>query len=74
MDPTTGNILTAEEVEMLGKRMKDMIPLGGDQARELIAERQNQAVAIAERQVRDQQKAQRRKKNKHARKARKNNR
>lgn len=74
MDPTTGNILTAEEVEMLGKRMQDMIPLGGDQARELIAERQKQAVTIAALQVKDQEKAQRRKRNKNARKSRKKNR
>ncbi len=74
MDPATGNILTEDEIEMLGKRMQDMIPLSGDMASQLIAERHDQAVKIAANQIKEQEKAQRRKKNKAARRARKNNR
>ncbi len=74
VDPATGNILTEDEVEMLGKRMQEMIPLSGDMASQLIAERHEQAVKIAANQIKEQEKAQRRKKNKAARRARKNNR
>ncbi len=74
MDPATGNILTEDEIEMLGKRMQDMIPLPGDMASQLIAERHEQAITVAARQIKEQEKTQRRKKNKAARRARKNNR
>ncbi|KKM27435.1 hypothetical protein LCGC14_1574750 [marine sediment metagenome] len=50
MDPATGNILTADEVEMLGKRMEDMIPLDGNTATRLIAERRQEAVTLADHQ------------------------
>ncbi len=49
MDPATGNILTEDEIEMLGKRMEDMIPLSSDVASQLIAERREQAMDLAER-------------------------
>lgn len=74
MDPNTGNVYTDDEVEMLGKRMQDMIPLRADEARILIAERQEGIAAFAERKTREQEKRQRRKKNKTARAQRKRNR
>ncbi len=74
MDPATGNILTADEIEMLGKRMEDMIPLSDDLATRLIAERREAAATLAERQAMEHERDLRRKKNKAAKKARKNNR
>ena len=74
MDPGTGNILTADEVAMLGKRMEDMIPLDGDMATRLIAERRQVAVTLAEHQAQEAEKAARRKRNKAQKQARKNNR
>ena len=74
MDPATGNILTADEVEMLGKRMEDMIPLDGDTATRLIAERREAAATLVERQTQEAEKAARRKRNKAQKLARKNNR
>lgn len=74
MDPATGNILTADEIEMLGKRQQDMIPLSNDLASRLIAERREAAATLAERQTMERDRELRRKKNKAAKKARKNNR
>ncbi len=74
MDPGTGNILTADEVAMLGKRMEDMIPLDGDMATRLIAERRQVAATLQERQMQEAEKAARRKRNKAQKQARKNNR
>jgi len=74
MDPATGNILTADEVEMLGKRMEDMIPLDGNTATRLIAERRQEAVTLVEHQAQEAEKAARRKRNKAQKQARKNNR
>jgi hypothetical protein len=72
MDPGTGNILTADEVELLGKRMEDMIPLDGDMATRLIGERREVAAKLQERQIVDRER--RRKKGKAQKLARKNNR
>ncbi len=74
MDPETGNILTADEVEMLGKRMEDMIPLDGDMATRLIGERRQAAATLQERQMQEAERAARRKRNKAQKQARKNNR
>ena len=74
MDPGTGNILTADEVEMLGKRMEDMIPLDGNTAMRLIAERRQTAATLAKRQTQEAEKAARRKRKKAQKLARKNNR
>ena len=74
MDPATGNILTADEVEMLGKRMEDMIPLDNDLATRLIAERRAAATILAERQMMQRERDLRRKKKKAQKQARKNNR
>jgi hypothetical protein len=74
MDPATGNILTADEIEMLGKRQQDMIPLSDDLATRLITERREAATTLAEHQIMECERELRRKKNKAAKKARRNNR
>ena len=74
MDPATGNILTAHEIEMLGKRKEDMIPLSNDLATRLIAERRVAATTLVEHQLMERERDLRRKKKKAAKQARKNNR
>lgn len=74
MDPGTGNILTADEIEMLGKRQQDMIPLSNDLASQLISERREVAASLQERQIMERERDLRRKKQKARKQARKNNR
>lgn len=74
MDPATGNILTADEIEMLGKRREGMIPLSNDLATRLIAERRVAATTLIEHQTMERERDLRRKKKKAQKQARKNNR
>jgi hypothetical protein len=74
MDPGTGNILTAAEVEMLGLRMEDMIPLDGEMAIRLIAGRRQAAATLVDHQRMERAQEARRKRNKVRKRARKNNR
>ena len=74
MDPKTGNIYTEDEAGELSIPLEELIPLDSDYAKNLIAVRQQAAVKLQERLLKDKETEIRRKKNKPARRARKRNR